>query len=88
LNESIDNKKHKICISNARPHEAQLEDQKPIKSSKISSRKRKSCKTNKRHKNSKPSQNDKYELRKAQKHKDSPLNQLPLTLSMQALLLR
>jgi hypothetical protein len=47
LDESIDNKKHKVWISNLRPHEAQLEDQKPTKSSKRSSRRRKSRKTNK-----------------------------------------
>jgi hypothetical protein len=31
LDESIDNKKHKVWISNPRPNEAQLEDQKPRK---------------------------------------------------------
>jgi hypothetical protein len=29
LDESIDNTKHKVWTSNLRPHEAQLEDQKP-----------------------------------------------------------
>jgi hypothetical protein len=28
LDESIDNKRHKVCSSNPRPHEAQQEDQK------------------------------------------------------------
>jgi hypothetical protein len=37
----------KIWILNPRPHEAQLEDQKPKKSSRRSSRRRKNCKTNK-----------------------------------------
>jgi hypothetical protein len=31
LDESIDNKKHKVWSSNPKPHEAQLEDQKPRK---------------------------------------------------------
>jgi hypothetical protein len=34
LDESIDNKKHKVWSSNLKPHEAQLEDQKIKKSSK------------------------------------------------------
>jgi hypothetical protein len=46
LDESIDNKKHKVWRSNPKPHEAQLEDQ---KSSRRSSRRGKSRTTNKMH---------------------------------------
>jgi ribosomal protein L9 len=54
---------------------------------------RKAVRPTKGMKSNKPSQNDKEGLRKAQKHKKThklknPLNQLPLTLSMQALPLR
>jgi hypothetical protein len=49
LDESIDNKKHKVWSSNPRPHEAQLEDQKTKKRSRRSSRRGKGRKTNKRH---------------------------------------
>jgi hypothetical protein len=35
LDESIDNKKYKVWILNLRPHEAQLEDQKPKKLKKV-----------------------------------------------------
>jgi hypothetical protein len=47
LNESIDNKKHKVWSSNPKPHEAQLDDQKVKKSSIRSSRKRKNRKAKK-----------------------------------------
>jgi flagellar biosynthesis GTPase FlhF len=66
LDESIDNKKDKVWNLNPRPHEAQLEDQKPRKSLRRSSRRRKSRKTNKIIKSGKASQNSKEELRKAQ----------------------
>jgi hypothetical protein len=49
LDESIENKKHKVWSLNPRPHEAQLEDQKPTKSSRRSSRRRKTAKANKMH---------------------------------------
>jgi hypothetical protein len=48
LDESIDNKRHKVWSSNPRPYEAQLEDQKPMKSSRKSSKRRKIAKANKR----------------------------------------
>jgi hypothetical protein len=67
LDESIDKKKPKVCISNLRPHEAQLEDQKAKKSSRSSSRRGKSRKTNKRHEKRQTKQNGKEEPRKAQK---------------------
>jgi hypothetical protein len=41
--------KHKVWSLNPRPHEAQLEDQKPTKSSRRSSRRRKTAKANKRY---------------------------------------
>jgi hypothetical protein len=63
--ESIDNKKHKVWRSNQKPYEAQLEDQKPTKSSRRSSRRRKSRKTNKSHEKRQASQKGKEELRKA-----------------------
>jgi hypothetical protein len=55
LDESIDNKKHKVLSSNPKPHEADLEGQKPKKSSRRSSRRRKNRKANKSTKNGKPS---------------------------------
>jgi hypothetical protein len=90
LDESIDNKKHKVWCSNPKPHEAQLEDQKAKKSSKGLSRRRKGHKTNKRHKKWQTKQNDKEEPRKAQNKKtqNSSWNQVPLTLSVHALPLR
>jgi hypothetical protein len=42
--------RHKVWSSNPRPHEAQLEDQKAKKSSRMSSKRRKTTKANKRHK--------------------------------------
>jgi hypothetical protein len=51
---------------NPRPREAQLEDQKAKKSSKISSRRRKSCNTNKKHEKRQTKQNGKEETSKAQ----------------------
>jgi hypothetical protein len=52
-------------------HEAQLEDQKPKNSSRMSSRRRKNCKTTKGTKGGKTKQNGKEESRKAQNHKSS-----------------
>jgi hypothetical protein len=43
-------KKHKVWSSNPTPHEVQLEDQKPMKNSRMSSRRRKNRNANKRHK--------------------------------------
>jgi hypothetical protein len=47
LDESIDNKNHKVQSLNPKPHEAPLEDQKAKKSSRRSSRRRKNYKANK-----------------------------------------
>jgi hypothetical protein len=81
LGEYIDNKKHKVWILNPKPHEAHLEDQEP-KSLRRSSRRRKNRKGNKRH--------EKWQAKEVPK-KNSKSNsswiKLPLTLSMQALLL-
>jgi hypothetical protein len=91
LMSSLTTKKHKVWSLNPRPHKARLEDQNTTKNSRRSSRRRKSHKINKRNKNSKPSQNGKEEPIKAQKHKKLtklPLNQLPLSLSIQDLPLR
>jgi hypothetical protein len=49
IDESIDNKRHKVLSSNPRPHEALLEDQKVKKNSRRSSRRSKIVKANKRH---------------------------------------
>jgi hypothetical protein len=83
LDESIYNKKHKVWSSNPKPHEAQLEDKKAKKNLRRSSRRRKNCKANKRHEKQ---QTKEKKQRKAQNRKtqNSPWNQLPLTLSMQA----
>jgi hypothetical protein len=64
LDESTDNKKHKVWSSNPKHHEAQLEDQ---KGSRMSFKRRKSRKANKKHKKRQAKQNGKEELRKAQK---------------------
>jgi hypothetical protein len=47
LMSTLTTQRHKVWISNPRPHEAWLEDQKPKKSSRTSSRRRKNHKTNK-----------------------------------------
>jgi hypothetical protein len=98
LDESIDNKKHKVWSSNPKPHETQLEDQKAKKSSRRSSRRRKNCKASKWCEKQQTKQDGKEELRKAQNQnkmfkkslnsKTPSWNQLPLTLSMQALPIR
>jgi hypothetical protein len=87
LDESIDNKKHKIWSLNPRPHESQLEDQKARKSSRISSRRKKNRKNNKRHEKRQTKEKSKEKLKNTKLH-NSLWNQLLLTLSMQALLLR
>jgi hypothetical protein len=73
LNEYIGNKKHKVWISNPRPHEAQLEDQKPKKSSKKSFRRRKERKANKR-----PEKRQTKEAANQRKAKKSSKSKLPL----------
>jgi hypothetical protein len=100
LDESIDNKKQKVWSLNPRAHEARLEDQKAKKSSRGSSRRGKSRKTNKGHKKWQTKQNGKEEPRKAQNQNkmskkgsnsrksqnQHPLNQiLPNTLNGSAL---
>jgi hypothetical protein len=79
---------------NPRPHEAQLEDLKPMKSSRRSSRRgekphaqqnaRKAANQAKMERRAKKS----LKTQKAHKTQKLPLNNLPLTLSMQALPLR
>jgi hypothetical protein len=54
----------------SKTHEAQLEDQKPKKSSRMSPRRRKNYKASKCHEKRQTKQNGK-ELRKAQNHKNS-----------------
>jgi hypothetical protein len=71
----------------SKAYETQLEDQRPRKSSRRSSRWRKIAKPTKGMKSGKPSQNGKEELRKAQNYKKK-LTKLPLTISMQALPLK
>jgi hypothetical protein len=66
LDESIDNKKHKVWILNPRHNEAQLEDQKPRKAQEGHLGEGKNRKTNKRHKKRENKQNGKEELKKAQ----------------------
>jgi hypothetical protein len=76
----------------SKTHEAQLEDQKPTKSSRRSSRRRKNHNTLKRHKKWQTKQNSKEELRKkikiwtqTQNSQTPPEINSPLTLAMQAL---
>jgi hypothetical protein len=101
LDESIDNKRHKIWSSNPRPHEAQLEDQKPRKAQEGHIEEEKAAKPTKDMKSGNLSQNVKEELRKAKeelriaqeykrltKLKNSPWMKLLLTLSMYAFPLR
>jgi hypothetical protein len=70
--------KHTVWIWNPRPHEAQLEDQKWKKSSRMSSRRRKNHKANKRHEKRQNQGRRKEKLktkteraRNAQNHKNS-----------------
>jgi hypothetical protein len=63
--------KHKVWDLNPRPHEAQLEDQKPTKSSRRSSKRRKVVKASRGMKSGKAKHNGKKGLRKAQKSKKS-----------------
>jgi hypothetical protein len=78
LMSTLTTQRHKIWILNPRPHEAQLEDQKPKKSSRKSSRRRKDRKANK--------WQEKWQTK--EKSKKSSNSKLPLTLSMQALPIR
>jgi hypothetical protein len=92
--------KHKVWSSNPRPHEAQLEDLKSHeKAQEGYLEEGKPQKSANGMKSGKAKQNGKEELRKAQKSKKNSnqgksskstllWNQLPLTLSMQALPLR
>jgi hypothetical protein len=65
----------------SKTHEAQLEDQKPKKSSRRSSRRRKTHKTSKWHEKRQAKQNGKEELKKSQNHKK--LTKLPLETDSQ-----
>jgi hypothetical protein len=90
LDESIDNKRHKVWSSNLRPHEAQLEDQKIKKNLRKSSRRSKIAKANKRHEKRQSHEKSKKSSKSKQKLKINtpPEIKLPLILSMQALPLR
>jgi hypothetical protein len=66
LDEYIDNQKAQSLNFESKTHEAQLEDQKPKKSSRRSFRRRKNCKASKWHEKRQIKQNSKEELRKAQ----------------------
>jgi hypothetical protein len=63
LDESIDNKKHKVWSLNPGLHEAQLEDQKAKKSSSKSSRRRKNHMANKRHEKRQTKEKSKEKLK-------------------------
>jgi hypothetical protein len=69
LDESIDTKRHKVWISNPRPHEAHLKDQRPRKAQKYHLEEGKAARPTKGTKSGKTNQNDKEERGKAQKHK-------------------
>jgi hypothetical protein len=71
---------------NSKPHEAQLEDQKPTESSRRSSRRRKTAKANKRHEKRQNHEKSKKSSKPKQKLKINtpPEINIPLTLSMQA----
>jgi hypothetical protein len=88
LDECIDNTKAQSLNFKSKTHEAQLEDQKPMKSSRRSSRRRKTRKASKWHEEQQTKQNGKEELRKAQNYINSKNSKLPLTLSIQALSLK
>jgi hypothetical protein len=83
LDESIDNKMYKDWSSNPRLHEAQLEDQKPTKSSRRSFRRRKTAKANKRHKKRQNHEKTKKSLKPKQKPKinNPPESNSPNTLN-------
>jgi hypothetical protein len=59
LDESIDNKKYKVWISNPRHHEAQLEDQNPRKAQEGHLKEEKTARPTKGTKTSKPSKMEK-----------------------------
>jgi hypothetical protein len=80
VDESIDNKKHKVWIMNRRPHEAQLQTKSQWKAQEGHLEAGKAAKPTKGTQSGKPNQNGKWEPRKAQYQK-LPLNQLPLTLN-------
>jgi hypothetical protein len=88
LDESIDNKKHKVWSSNPKHHEAQLEypkSQEELK--KIIEKKEKPQDKQKAQKVANLAKTKTEQERNSQTQK-LPLNQLPLTLSMQPLPLR
>jgi hypothetical protein len=74
LDESIDNKRHKIWSSNSKLHEAHLEDQKVKKNSRRSSTIRKNHKANKNHEKRQTKEKSKEKL-KIKKTQNSPWNQ-------------
>jgi hypothetical protein len=79
LDESIDNKKHKVLSSNPWPHEAQLEDQKSQEKIKNVIYKKEKSQGQQKHEKRQSKQNGKEEPRKAQSHKtqNSPWNKFP-----------
>jgi hypothetical protein len=88
LDESIDNKKHKVWSSNSKPHEAQLEypkSQEELK--KVIEKKEKPQDKQKARKVANLAKTKTEQEINSQTQK-LPLNQLPLTLSMQPLPLR
>jgi hypothetical protein len=80
LDEYIDNTKTQSLNFESKTHEAQLEDQKPNKNLRRSSRRGKSRKTNKRH--------EKQQNQAEWQRRDKKTSKLPLTVSMQPLPLR
>jgi hypothetical protein len=79
IDESINNKRHKVWSLNPRPDEAQLEDQKPTKSLRRSSRRRKTAKANKRHEKWQSHAKWQRRAKKSSKQKNSkpPLKSTP-----------
>jgi hypothetical protein len=75
VDQSINNKKHKVWSSNPKPHEAQLEDQKAKKSSRWSSKRKKPAKASKRQE--KRQSQAKWQ-RRAKKISKSKTTKLPL----------
>jgi hypothetical protein len=79
LDESIDNKGTKFEVRIQRLHEAHLNDQKPMKCSRRSSRRRKIIKANKRHEKRQNHENSKKTQNQSQSSKSTlPLKQTPL----------
>jgi hypothetical protein len=84
LMSTLTTKRHKVLISNPRPHESPLEDQNPKKSSRSLSRRRKNRKPNKRQEKrqtkekAKKSSNSKTPLKPQKKQRKSQTKKLPL----------